>query len=180
MLEGRDQLSFGIPKKRKEKEQDPYEGTPVLKMKPSPENKGETYKFELNEDALNLLNLKKDNADDIKKVSFSFIEENNSIYIGNTTNLDVEEQYKYNVSMTGVFSNNIAHKYIKTFLDINDNVENVFELETEEGIEDIKIAKLNLLQREDKQTIYENNVKDIIDEMNNIDNPENLEAVEEL
>jgi len=179
MLEGRDQLNFGIPKKRKEKEQDPYEGTPVLKMKPAPENKGETYKFELNEDALDLLNLKRDDANDIKKVSFSFIDESNSIYIGNTTNLDVEEQYKYNVSMIGIFSNSIAHRYIKTFLDINDGVENVFELEIEEGVEDIKIAKLNLLKQEEN-TVNENSIKDTINEMNDIDNPENFEVLEEL
>lgn len=175
MLEGRDQLQFGIPKKRREKEEDPYKGTPVLRMKPAPENKGETYKFELNDDALELLNLKRENAEDVKTVSFSFIEDDNTIYIGNTTSLsEVEDQYKYNVSMSGVFSNSMAHKYISTLLDINENEENIFELLIED-ILNIKIAKLQLINKDNK-------IEDIQKEMENIDltDQSNVEVIEEL
>lgn len=115
MLDGR---TFGVPKKREVKV-DPYEGRAVLLIHPTPEKKGETYKFELTKQALIDLKLEKENADDEKLVSFSFDEDEIRIY--NTTSLrgTIPKDSQYNVSMNGVFSNKIVHDYIITLLEFD-------------------------------------------------------------
>lgn len=108
--------TFGVPKKREIKT-DPYEGQSVLIIMPIPENKGETYKFQLSKQALIDLDLVKKDADDEKLVSFSF--DDNQIIIANTTSLKgkIDSNFQYNVSMNGVFSNKQAHDYIINHLE---------------------------------------------------------------
>jgi hypothetical protein len=68
----------------------------------------------------------------------------------------------------------MAHKYISTFLDINENEENIFELLIEDTL-NIKIAKLQLINKDNK-------IEDIQKEMENIDltDQSNVEVIEEL
>jgi len=123
MLEGR---TFGIPKKQIEK--DPFEGQAKLIIKRKPENKGETYKFELTKQALVDLDLVRENGTTEKLVSYSFDEE--IPIIGNTTSLVgiIDSKNQYNVSMLGMFSNKPMYEYLIQLLELDEDKDNVLDL----------------------------------------------------
>lgn len=125
MLEGRE---FGIPKKRQSAKVDPYEGRAVLIIKKAPENKGETYKFELSKQALVDLDLVKKDANDEKLVSFSFSDD--VPVIGNTTSLKgkIDSSAQYNVSMSGIFSNKDMHDYLINLFEFDSSKDNELDI----------------------------------------------------
>lgn len=141
MFEGRTlNLELGIPSKKVVKPEDPYKGRAVLIIKAAPEAKKQTFKFQLTEEAIKLLQLEKIDGDDVKTVSFSFVSEN-EIYVVNSTMIDnVDAKHKYQVSMNGVFSNKDAHAYITNLLSLDPSMD--FEMGLHEVINNAPTMKL--------------------------------------
>ena len=169
MFEGREQMTFGIPKKRVEKI-NPYEGQCLLIMHKAPETKGGTYKFELTKLALEELGLVKTNAEDEKLVSFSF--DGLEPVLGNTTDLKgkIDASAQYNVSMSGIFSNKPVYEYLTQLYGLNNDVDNLFNLDIDD--ESGKIATIYLTELDEAATASPADFKLADEDIENI----NIEA----
>jgi len=145
MLTGRS-IEFGIPKKGKVEKVDPYADLALLIMQKAPETKGGTYKFKLTKRACELLDVAKENGDDLKCVSFSFPKEG-GILLANTTSIigSIDPKSAYGVSMQGVFSNRNTYLFIAKTLELDNSEDVLFGLEfdrTDENIQDFPVATL--------------------------------------
>ena len=166
MLEGRE---FGIPKKRQSTKVDPYEGRALLIIKKAPENKGETYKFELSKQALVDLDLVKKDANDEKLVSFSFSDD--VPVIGNTTSLKgkIDSSAQYNVSMQGIFSNKDMHDYLINLFEFDSSKDNELDIllvEDELPVGQIMQLSVQKVNVENVESFNENSVETINEEIN--------------
>lgn len=179
MFEGREQMTFGIPKKRVEKVY-PYEGKCLLIMHKAPESKGGTYKFELTKLALEELDLVKINSEDEKLVSFSF--DSLDPVIANTTELKgkIESSSQYNVSMSGIFSNKPVYEHLVYTYQLDDTIDNVFLVALDS--ENNKIATI-FLEEDKKETSIEeinNEFGSAKEDLDNLDPNTEFDTVEIL
>lgn len=128
-------LSIGIPTTLRRKVEK-YPEKMVLTMHPAPEEKGKTYRFELNKKAQEELNVGQEESTFVSPVV-----DLDNMKIGVTVSTerdDVPGKDKYQVTQQGAFSNRPFHKYITKILELDDSQEHEFELTKEES-EDIVV-----------------------------------------
>lgn len=145
MLKAR--VAFGLSKAKKTKSEE-FEGKSVLLISETPEEKGQTYKFQLSKKASESLGVVRKDKNDAKQVAFAFPsfeeDETSSAVVANVTDLEeVDNSAACFVNMTGGFSSKPYFNAIKEMFEIGKE-EAVFLLEDvseEIGVPAFKLVK---------------------------------------
>lgn len=131
-------IEFGVPSQRSKKEEK-YPAQVVLTVLAVAEKKGSSKKIAFNKAAIRELGFS-----DSSKVSVSFAGER--IFVVNTTDLDLSESYGITKGSPRTFSNSKVYGYISKVKNLDNSVDNDFELTKIEGDYDGKdIYELNPL-----------------------------------